>query len=147
MGTIPDLIDGPYFAPNVLPGDWIDCALTGGRVCVGGWSAGPIPWPRRFKTGRHSLILCGDLIRAVQTESELAVAYWWDVGIVTIWAWRKALGVGRMTEGTRALYREVMPAKLSPEAAARGREAARQPEAIAKMAASQRRRLHRSPPP
>jgi RNA polymerase sigma factor (sigma-70 family) len=69
----------------------------------------------------------------VRTESELAIAEHWGVGLTTVWSWRKALGVGRMTEGTRELYREMMPRKLTPERVARGRRTARMPEAIEKI--------------
>jgi len=39
------------------------------------WSDGPIPWPRRYRTG--SIILCGDLVRA-HIAKEAIIA--WDFG-------------------------------------------------------------------
>lgn len=97
-----------------------------------------IAWPRRRKTGRASLILCGDLVRAVETESEIAVAHWWGVSVTTVWAWRKALGVGRITNGTARLYHDYQPEKLPELVGAIGRERAKAPDAVAAMRASKR---------
>lgn len=135
MTAPPDLIGGPYTAPVCYAGDWLDDAVRG-RVQVGGWTAAPIAWPRRKKTGRAALILCGDLERAVRTESVDAVSYWWGVGATTVWAWRKALGVGRVTPGTRRLLQE--RTGVPEAAAALGRQRARTPESLAKMAQSKR---------
>lgn len=135
MPQPPDLIAGPYLAPACRVGDWLDDEVDG-RLEVGGWTAAPISWPRRRKSGRPALILCGDLVRAVQTESSEAVAYWWGVGVTKVWMWRKALGVGRVTEGTRKLLQE--RTGVPPEAAARGRAVAAEPEARARMADSKR---------
>lgn len=52
----PELIGAPYLASNCKVGDWIADELEG-LTEVGGWTAAPIPWPRRKKTGRASLIL------------------------------------------------------------------------------------------
>ena len=68
-----------------------------------------------FKTGRPSLIVCGELVRAVKQESVAAVAHHWGVCETTVWKWRIALGVGRMTEGTTQLYRDLVPSRLPPE--------------------------------
>jgi transposase len=133
------LVGGPYAAPQVSRGDRLDDAALG-SVIVGGYTNAPIPWPRRMKAGRPSLILCGDLISAVEVESEIAIAHWWGVGVVTVWAWRKALGIGRVTEGTERLYRDLKAEKLPDDLAARGRERAAKPDAKAKMAATKRGR-------
>lgn len=127
------LIAGPYLAPACRKGDWLDCEIAG-RTEVGGWSEGLIAWPRRKKTGRHSLILCGDLVRAVRAESSEAIQHWWGVGETTVWAWRTALRVGRITDGTRLLLQE--RTGVPPEAAARGREEARSPAVLAKRSAN-----------
>jgi len=116
----PPLRFGPYLAPDTSDGwlvDWID-----GSVEVGGWTCAPLPWPRRKREGRHSLILCDDLIRAVMMESSAAVKYHWGVSGGTVWKWRKALDVGRITPGTRDRLRS--ETGVPPEAAARGRLAA-----------------------
>lgn len=131
------LIAGPYEPPTVRRGDWLECHVRG-LTRVGGWSNGRIPWPRAWKTGAHQLIVTDELARAVRTESEAAIVHWWGVSPGTVWAWRKALGVGRMTEGTREVYREVMPRRLPPEAAARGRARAAEPDVIAKIVEAKR---------
>mgnify|MGYP001563809477 CR=1 FL=1 len=132
---IPVLLAGPYIPPDgAVLYDEID-----GDVEVGGWSNGPISWPRRKKTGRHSLILCGDLVRAVRTESAEAIIWWFGVSAVTVAKWRSALGVDRKNNpGTLRLNKLYAPQKLTPERAAKGREAAAHPDIIAKRAASKR---------
>ncbi|MDR3582505.1 MAG: hypothetical protein P4L67_04500 [Candidatus Pacebacteria bacterium] len=132
------LLHGPYAAPAVGRGDVLTCERLGREVRVGGLSDAPIPWPRVLKTGSPSLILCEDLARAVRTESEIAVSHHWGVGVVTVWAWRKALGVGRVTEGTSRLHREYKPIKLPDDVAAEGRRQAALPENRAKMAEAKR---------
>ena len=59
--------------------------------------------------GVLSLVLCGDLVQAVQRESEVAVAHHGRVSINTVWAWRKVLGVGQHTAGTMRLRNEWAP--------------------------------------
>lgn len=135
--TGPDLIGAPYLPPSCRLGDWIDDEIEG-CVEVGGWTAAPLSWPRRKKTGRASLILTSELARAVRTESSEAIQHWWGVGEVTVWKWRKALGVERVTDGTRKLLQE--RTGVPEEAAARGRARAATPESRAKMADSKRGR-------
>lgn len=132
------LIGGPYEPPAVRRGDTITCEARGREVQVGGMSDGRIQWPCALKTGRRSLILCGDLVEAVRRESEQAIAYWWGVSIVTVWSWRKAIGVPQVNEGTARLYDDYAPEKLTDEVGTAGRSLARSPEAIAKMAATKR---------
>lgn len=140
MSLRTDLIAGPYVPPAARAGDWLDDEIDG-SVEVGGWSAGPIPWPTRKKAGRASLILCGDLLQAVRSESSIAVQHWFGVGPVTVYKWRKALGVGRMdSPGTVKLYQDLYPSKLPDQVAARGRKASKTPEALAKQAAAVRGR-------
>jgi len=127
-----DLIAGPYRSPACRVGDWLDDERAG-KVQVGGWTDAPIAWPRRKKTGRHSPILCGDLVRAVRTESVAAIMHYWGVSAGTAWAWRKALGVDT-TDGSRRIARRGVPA----DAAVRGRERAAEPAARARMVASKR---------
>lgn len=110
------LLYGPYSAPACKRGDVLVCEARGEEVKVGGLTDAPIPWPRVLKNGRPSLIVCGDLARAVRFESEIAIAHHWGVGVVTVWAWRKALGVGRITDGTARLYREYQPEKITETA-------------------------------
>ena len=90
---------GPYQRPPAEPGEWLECARHG-QVIVETISRGRIPWP---VTSKRSLILCGDLIRAVKREALQAVAYQWGVCAMTARKWRKHLGVERYNEGTRIL--------------------------------------------
>lgn len=128
----PEPLGAPYCAPACTKGDWLTDEI-GGLLEVGGWTDAPIPWPRRKKTGRASLILTAELARAVRTESVEAICYWWGVRPTKVWMWRKALGVDRLTEGTLKLLQQ---RTVPPEAAARGRERAASPESRAKMAAT-----------
>lgn len=134
MTSDPPLLFGPYRAPDVSSG-WLEDAQDG-LIEVGGWTFALISWPRRKKTGKHAPILCGDLIRAVQTESSAAVQHYWGVSGGTVWRWRKILGVPRVTDGTRQRLAE--KTGVPPEASARGRAAAALPESRAKMAATKR---------
>jgi hypothetical protein len=84
---------------------------------------------------RPSIVVCGDLVRAIKRESAIAVAHWWGVSISTVWRWRIALGVKPFTEGTRALYGRWLPEKLDEEALQHQKEALRSPECLAKRAA------------
>lgn len=131
------LIGGPYRAPKVTVDDWIMDERYG-LVEVGGWTDAPISWPRRAKTGKHSPIVCGDLIRAVRVESGIAVAHHWGVSVTTVWAWRKALGVEHTNPGTARLYRVYKPLKLTDSVVERGRAEALSPEALEKNAAAHR---------
>lgn len=128
-------LHGKYSHPPCKKGDWL-FDLRHGAVEVGGWTDARISWPRLKKTGKAALILTDDLARAVFDESESAVAYWFGVSVTTVWAWRKALEVERVTPGTRKLLQSATG--VPPEAAARGREAAKRPESLEKMAATKR---------
>ena len=123
-----DLLFGPYVTPNIRRGDKAACELRGREVFCGGLTDAPIQWPRMLKTGSPSLILCGDLVRAVRIESEVAVAYHWGVSITTAWQWRKALGVGRTTDGSRELMKVASALGRLTDGPARGRAAANTPE-------------------
>src|SRR5262245_45972864 len=96
------LLFGPYVPPRTKRGKFLFCEMRG-TVKVGGYSDGPIPWP--VKWGTRSLILCGDLARAVRVESAQGIAHHWGVRPPTVTKWRTALDVDRDTAGTRDLYR------------------------------------------
>jgi hypothetical protein len=54
------------------------------------------------------LLVTEELVRAVRTESVLAICYWFGVYKTTVWRWRKAFGVMRLgTEGSRRLHQAV----------------------------------------
>ena len=73
-----------------------------GWTKVDGYTEAPIPWPAKW--GR-SPILCGDLIRAVGREAKATVAYHWGVSVITVYKWRKFLGVLEWNEGSSDLLR------------------------------------------
>jgi len=105
------LLYGPYAPPRTRRGRFLPCELRG-TVKVGGYSAGPIPWPMKWRT--RSLILCDNLVRAVQHESALAVAHHWAVCTDIVSKWRRALEVEPITAGTRRLKSYVQSEALTP---------------------------------
>src|SRR5579884_614707 len=118
------LLHGPYRAPKVAAGEWLLHHLRG-EVKVKGFTDARIPWPYggcRGIKGRASLILCGDLIRAVQCESALAVCFWWGVGSTTVSRWRRALQTPVVNEGTSRLHGRWMSDLVTPEDRRRGIE-------------------------
>jgi hypothetical protein len=61
------LLFGPYRTPRCHVGGWLTCERRGEEVRVGGLTDAPIQWPHVRRKGPHSLILFGDLVRAVKT--------------------------------------------------------------------------------
>jgi hypothetical protein len=127
------LLYGPYRSPKYRLGDKLPCEYVGREVKVIGISDGRIPWPCARRP--RSLILCGELIRAVRAESVLSVAYHWGVGRATVWKWRRALGVPAMTPGSRRLRIDYAMETLTPEVRAAAREAIHSAEVRAKLSA------------
>jgi hypothetical protein len=115
------LIDGPYYPPRTARGRFLICQLRG-KVKVGGYSDAPIPWPRIWR--RRSLVICGDLLRALRTESVYAVSYHWGLSRAIVSYYRQQLSIPRHNPGTYRLFREIVI------------EAARTPEARAKLSAA-----------
>jgi hypothetical protein len=95
-----------------------------GKVKVSGYSDGKIPWPIKWKT-RNSLILCGDLVKAVRVESKLAVAYHWGVSLTKVQDWRHVLGVEPYTPGSQWLMRASARENATPRRMRRMTELAR----------------------
>jgi hypothetical protein len=111
------LIDGPYYPPRTARGHFLVCEFRG-KVKVGGYSNAPIPWPRIWN--RRSLVMCGDLVRALKTESRYAISYYWGLSLASVSAYRTQLSVLRMNPGTsRLIYELVLPASHTPEARAK----------------------------
>ncbi len=131
------LISGPYASPAWQRGRIVLCEYRDCDVRVTGWHHGPIPWPvgRRAESrgGGAGLIIADDLARAVRTESEIAVAHWWGVSPVTVYHWRRAIGVPAVNDGTARLYREYAPEKVAGECA---RSMLATPEVRARAAAA-----------
>ena len=80
------------------------------------------------------------MLKAIRRESEQAICHHWGVCRSTVWTWRKALNVPQTNEGTRRLYVDYTPERLTPEARSRAVEQANTPEANAKKAEAARRR-------
>jgi hypothetical protein len=64
--------------------------------------------PRRRRIGHRGgsgLLVDDELVRAIRSESALAIGSWWGVNGETVWRWRKAFGVEGPagTEGSRRL--------------------------------------------
>jgi hypothetical protein len=117
------LLFGPYECPTCSVGDKVLCEFRDREVVVGGMTDAPIQWPYRKGPGPPGPILFGDLIRAVETESEIAVAHHWGVSNKTVWAWRKAMEVPRMTKGGTQLAIAYAPERLNEEARTSARRA------------------------
>jgi hypothetical protein len=103
------LLHGPYETPPLQRGDRVTCELRG-DVIITSISTGRISWPccRALGVrGGSGLLLAGDLIRAVKTESAAAVGYWWGVTHCVVFRWRKVLNVTLTNnDGTQHLLRQ-----------------------------------------
>jgi hypothetical protein len=64
------------------------------------------PRPDR-RRGTRTLIVCGDLVKAIRRESRPAVAHHFGVSVSTVRARRRALNVPAYNEGTRARFRTI----------------------------------------
>lgn len=109
LEAMPALIGGPYRPPTCREGDWLDDAIVG-RIQVGGWSTAPLSWPVRKYRGLPSLVVTPDLVRALETESAMAIAAWWGVHHDCVRRWRRTLKLPTKTAGSKAL-KEVIDAR------------------------------------
>src|SRR6516225_8970984 len=107
---------GPYQCPSYRVGEKVTCEFLQKDVVVGGMTDSPIQWPYPRRKGPRSPILCDDLIRAVQTEAVIAVAQHWGVSKKTVGKWRRALEVPRTNAGTRQLFSDWTPERLTEDA-------------------------------
>jgi hypothetical protein len=130
------LLFGPHRTPRCRVGRRVRC-LARGTVTVHALTDAPIPWPVGKRGRALSLVLCGDLARAVRRESVLAVAHWWGVNRQAVWKWRKALGVTR-TEGTARLQRVYLDEPWAHEARRKAWAKARDSERCARIATALR---------
>jgi hypothetical protein len=130
---------GTYRTPRFRYGDTTHCEVRGELVLVG-LSTAPIPWPVGRRGSAKSLVVFGGLAEAVRRESAVAVCHWWGVTAQTVTKWRRALGVGPVTEGTHRLksVNALQPAIAAAREKARAR--ARDPERRARIAAARRGR-------
>src|SRR5437867_12477283 len=98
------LLNGPYQPPKCKVGSWLNCRRRG-HVKVVAISDGLIQWPMTQSEtgGPRSLILCGDLVKAVRQESAVAIKHWWGVQHDLVRKWRKNVGVEHENEATKQL--------------------------------------------
>jgi hypothetical protein len=131
------LFFGPYKAPRFRVGRVVRCQVRG-EVRIVGLSDAPIPWPV-CKAGKWLIpVVYRGLAKAVRRESAEAVAHWWGIHRQTVWAWRKALGVGATTEGTSWLWSDYTREPWAVRARRKGAAKARDPGRRAKIAAAKR---------
>ena len=100
MSHDPTQLLGTYSTPVCQIGQLVECEARG-LVKIVRLSNARIQWPIAVVPGQggRSLVLYGDLARAVAHESNQAVCYWWGITPQTVTKFRKSLGV-TTTEGT-----------------------------------------------
>jgi hypothetical protein len=98
------LIHGPYRTPRFRYGAVVMDEVRG-EVMIVGLTDARIPWPVGKRGRARSLVVYGQLAEAVRRESGLAICHWWGLTPQTVSKWRKALGIGPVTEGTSRLRR------------------------------------------
>jgi hypothetical protein len=85
---------GPYVMPRFRLGQSAECEYAG-TLRVVAISDAPQQWPLGVVKGHRIPVLCGELVRAVRSESAGDVAAAWGVGSGLVSKWRKALRVMR----------------------------------------------------
>jgi len=103
------LLHAPYDPPPLKRGDRATCLYRDCDVVITSWTDARISWQScralHHKRGRPGLLVDSQLLRAIQTESEAAIVYWFGVSPFLVWKWRKAFGIGQWeTEGSRRLH-------------------------------------------
>jgi hypothetical protein len=103
------LLYAPYHPPRLKKGDRATCLFRDCDVVITSWTDARISWPRgravHHRRGQPSLVVTDELLRAIKTESEIAIMHWFGVSISTVWSWRKAFGISQWeTEGSRRLH-------------------------------------------
>ena len=120
------LLYGPYEPPLVKRGFLVDAVR--GRVPFGTFTNALIPWPkfkRHGKSGSGGIVLCGDLIRALEKESAPAISHFWGVSRATVGNWRRALELKGRTAGAQRLVSLGVELARRPESRKKLSEAAR----------------------
>src|SRR5437867_4174508 len=82
------LLYGPYEPPLVKRGFLVDAVR--GKVRFDTFTNALIPWPKAKRIGRGGsggFVLCGDLLRALETEAASAVSHHWGVSRSSIANW------------------------------------------------------------
>ena len=110
---------GKYRTPRFRYGRKVLCEVRG-EVTIVGMTVAPIPWPSGKRGRGRSPVVFKDLAKALRRELNKAICRWWGLTPQTVSKWRKALGIGPITEGTSTLYREYTKEPWAVEALARG---------------------------
>ena len=122
---------GCYKTPKFAIGEMIPCLFRDCEVRVVGLSDSRIQWPLGQRPGRgaKTLIIFGDLEKAIRMESLRAICYWFGVTSQTVTLWRKALGVPHYNPGTMKLlsdnYKTPWAREIREKAHAKLRDPAR----------------------
>ncbi|QDU18479.1 hypothetical protein [Urbifossiella limnaea] len=135
MPDDPPRLLGTYSTPAFKYGDAVMCEVRG-EVLITGLTCARIPWPvgKRPASQGRALVVYAGLAAAVRRESSAAVCFYWGVTAQTVSKWRKALGVGQMTQGTALLKSEALRESEAMAAAReRGWAKARDPERVRKI--------------
>ena len=109
------LLFGPYKAPRLRRRDRAFCLFRDCDVVITSWTDARISWPRcravHHRRGGPGLLVDDELLRAIRTESAVALKHWFGVSTHAVWNWRKAFGVGQWgTEGSRRLHKALSEA-------------------------------------
>jgi hypothetical protein len=131
------LLFGPYGAPLFEYGQVVRDEVRG-EVEIVGLTDARIPWPIGKTRSAKSLVVYAGLAEAVRRESNMAVCHWWGITPQTVTKWRKALGVGPVTEGTHKLKQDNAGQPAAVEARKKAHAKARDPQRRAKIAAAKR---------
>jgi hypothetical protein len=104
------LLHAPYHPPPLKRGDKASCLYRDCDVVITSWTDARISWPRcravHHKRSGPSLLVNEELLRAIRSESGLALKYWFGAGTHMVWKWRKAFGIPQWgTEGSRRLHK------------------------------------------
>jgi SOS response associated peptidase (SRAP)/NUMOD3 motif len=138
--SMPDptrLLFGPYTAPPFAYGEIVRDEVRG-DVEIWGLTDAPIPWPIGKIGSAKSLVVYAGLADAVRNESNVAVCHWWGIMTQTVTKWRKALGVGMVTAGTRKLFQDAAAQPAIVEALKKAHSKARDPQRRENIAAARR---------
>lgn len=126
--------------PSFRIGDRVQC-LAREELIITGLHDARIPWPagnQSPKARPRSIVLYADLAQAVRTESEVAVAHWFGVGLFTDWKWRKALRVGATNQGTSRLRSDYALEPLQTAAREKAVQKSGDPSGLEKIATAKR---------
>jgi hypothetical protein len=127
-------LHGSYRTPRFRIGAKVSCAVRG-EVTIKDLTDARIPWPRGTNIrGPRSLILYGDLARAVKRESATAISCWFGLNDGTITKWRRALGVPERNYGTKMLREQALANTSHAEGVNAATAKARDPLRCAKIA-------------